>query len=65
MKKTKTMGDNLRTLNYQLEKEVKSNRKIVLVKPVRRLKIAFKYWLPKRLTLKSNPRIHAWLWWNF
>jgi hypothetical protein len=36
-----------------------------LARPIRRLKIALLYWYPKRLTLKCNPRIHAWLWWNF
>ena len=38
---------------------------MVWAKPARKLKIALKYWLPCRLTLKHNPRIHAWLWWNF
>ena len=23
------------------------------------------YWLPKRLTLKKNPPIYRWLWFNF
>lgn len=22
-------------------------------------------WLPRRLTLPQNPRVHHWLWWNF
>lgn len=35
-----------------------------LVRPIRRLKIALRYLYPKRITLKCNPRIHAWLWWN-
>lgn len=38
---------------------------MVLAKPIRSLRIALRYWLPKRLTLKSNPAIYAWLWWNF
>ena len=38
---------------------------MVLKKPTRSLRMALKYWWPKRLTLKHNPRIHAWLWWNF
>jgi len=33
--------------------------------PHRSIKMALRYWYPKRLTLKSNPRVHAWLWWNF
>jgi hypothetical protein len=40
-------------------------REIVLAKPLRSIKKALKYIVPKRLTLKGNPRIHAWLWWNF
>lgn len=31
----------------------------------RSLKIALRYWWPHRLTMKYNPRVHAWLWWNF
>lgn len=38
---------------------------MVTAKPKRKLRQAFQYWWPKRLTLKSNPRVHAWLWWNF
>lgn len=38
---------------------------MVLKKPFRNLKTALNYLIPKRLTLKCNPRIHAWLWWNF
>ena len=38
---------------------------LVLAKPKRRLRVTLSYWYPRRLTLKSNPRIHAWLWWNF
>jgi len=38
---------------------------IVFKKPLRSLRQALHYWLPRRLTLKHNPRIHAWLWWNF
>ena len=36
-----------------------------LARPIRSLKKALQYIVPRRLTLKSNPRIHAWLWWNF
>jgi len=43
----------------------KNNKQIVLAIPIRSLKRAFRYWRPKRLTLESNPRLHAWLWWNF
>jgi hypothetical protein len=41
--------------------------KIVLKKPTRTIMqiIRLGYWRPKRLTLKCNPRIHAFLWWNF
>jgi len=38
---------------------------IKLKLPVRSFIKAIKYIIPKRLTLKSSPRIHAWLWWNF
>jgi hypothetical protein len=38
---------------------------IVFKKPFRTLRQALYYWHPKRLTLKENPRVHAWLWWNF
>lgn len=38
---------------------------MVLAEPKRTLKKALSYWFPWRLTLKSNPRVHAWLWWNF
>jgi len=38
---------------------------ICKAKPTRRAKHALRYWFPKRLTLESNTRIHAWLWWNF
>jgi len=40
-------------------------RIMALARPIRRIRIAFRYWRPTRLTLKRNPRIHAWLWWNF
>jgi len=40
-------------------------RKPKLKKPIRSIRIALKYWWPRRLTLKDNPRVHAWLWWNF
>ena len=33
--------------------------------PHRTLRIALRYWFPHRLTLAKNPRVHAWLWWNF
>jgi len=36
-----------------------------LAQPIRSLKKAWAYIIPRRLTLKSNPRVHAWLWWNF
>jgi hypothetical protein len=39
--------------------------KMAMAKPIRSLKSALRYWYPKRLTLEHNPRIHAWLWWNF
>lgn len=39
--------------------------RICLAKPLRSIKKALHYWKPTRLTLKVNPRIHAWLWWNF
>lgn len=38
---------------------------IVLARPIRSFKRALRYIIPHRLTLKENPRIHAWLWWNF
>ena len=38
---------------------------LVLAKPIRAFRQALRFWRPKRLTLKSNPRVHAWLWWNF
>ena len=25
----------------------------------------YRYIIPRRLTLKSNPAIYKWLWWNF
>ena len=36
-----------------------------LAYPLRSIRQALRYASPKRLTLKSNPRVHAWLWWNF
>ena len=39
--------------------------KIKLKKPIRTFKMAMKYIIPRRLTLKCNQRIHAFLWWNF
>ena len=33
--------------------------------PKRSLRQALRYWFPQHLTLPHNPRIHAWLWWNF
>jgi len=38
---------------------------IFLARPIRSLRVALKYWWPKRLTLSGHPRVHAWLWWNF
>lgn len=38
---------------------------IVLKRPIRSLKIALDYAIPKRLTLKDIPPVYAWLWWNF
>ena len=40
-------------------------RTMVLHRPLRSWKQALRYLLPYRLTLPHNPRIHAWLWWNF
>ena len=37
----------------------------VLAVPRRSLRKALRYWHPHRLTLRHNPRVHAWLWWNF
>jgi hypothetical protein len=39
--------------------------KIALKSPRRNLKTALKYWKPTRLTLKTNPKIMAWFWWNY
>jgi hypothetical protein len=39
--------------------------RFVLKKPIRSFKSALRYLIPERLTLETNPRIHAWLWWNF
>jgi len=47
------------------EKIEEKNWSMVIAKPTRNIKRALCYWYPKRLTLKDNPRIHAWLWWNF
>ncbi len=41
------------------------SHRIVLKKPIRTIKHAISYSWPRRLTLKHNPRIHAWLWWDF
>ena len=38
--------------------------RMVRAYPYRSLRKALRYWRPRRLTLKHNPRIHAWLWWN-
>jgi len=40
---------------------------MMLVRPVQRRtwRQALRYWKPRRLTLAHNPRVHAWLWWNF
>jgi hypothetical protein len=37
---------------------------LVLARPPRSYNVAIRYWKWRRLTLPSNPRIHAWLWWN-
>lgn len=39
--------------------------KPVLKRPLRSFRAALEYLIAKRLTLPHNPRIHAWLWWNF
>ena len=31
----------------------------------RNIRVRLRYWYPYRLTLKSNPAIYAWLFWNF
>jgi hypothetical protein len=41
------------------------NKDWVLAKPTRTVRRAMRYWRPKRLTLKENPPVYAWLWWNF
>ena len=33
--------------------------------PHRSFRMALRYWWPTRLTMPENPRVHAWLWWNF
>lgn len=38
---------------------------IVIAKPIRSLRIALRYIIPRRLTMLHDPRVHAWLWWNF
>ena len=38
---------------------------MVVKKPLRHWRVALRYWYPRRLTLPCNPRVHAWLWWNF
>ena len=38
---------------------------MVLKRPFRSFRNALRYVWPRRLTLKCNPRVHAWLWWNF
>lgn len=40
-------------------------RKVVFARPLRSFKQVMKYLRPRRLTLKHNLRVHAWLWWNF
>ena len=37
----------------------------VLKRPIRTLRVALRYFIPRRLTLDCNPRVHVWLWWNF
>ena len=32
---------------------------MVLAKPLRKFSTALRYWLPTRLTLKCNPRVHV------
>lgn len=44
---------------------MKKQRHICLAQPVRSIKQALHYLTPCRLTLRTNPRVHAWLWWNF
>jgi hypothetical protein len=39
--------------------------KIALANPTRNLKRALRYWKPTRLTLPKNPKVCAWLWWNY
>ena len=41
------------------------NGRMVFKRPIRTLRTALQYWLPKRLTLGHHPRIYAWLWWNY
>lgn len=38
---------------------------MVIKRPIRSLWMALRYIIPKRLTMRHNPRISAWLWWNF
>lgn len=45
--------------------EAKRMQVPVIAKPVRSIKMALRYILPRRLTLRRNPAIYAWLWWNF
>jgi hypothetical protein len=42
-------------------------KRLVLAKPNRKFHIAIRYWKPYRLTLDrpGNPKIMAWLWWNY
>jgi len=37
----------------------------VLKRPIRPVRMALRYWRPRRLTLKYYPGVYAWLWWNF
>ena len=44
---------------------LRNSWRLCLAKPIRSLEQALQYIIPRRLTLKTNPRVHAWLWWNF
>jgi len=52
-------------IRFNSEQQKKIGMRIVMAKPTRSFRQAMRYWLPHRLTLKCNPRVHAWLWWNF
>jgi len=42
-----------------------SVKSFFLARPIRSFKHALRYWRPRRLTLDHNPKICAWLWWNY